>query len=110
MIDCRSEKPYSDFMRPVQQQNFFLYKEGTASYKLNYARPVPCRVFESALSFGAVPVLLDGSGDAIAIDLTCTGEKRIVCGLDLTQDDTVTYEIALYLAERLASEPDCNDR
>ena len=101
VIDLRSEKPYSDFMRPAHQQNFFTYGENSS--KIGYPRPVPCSVFEPALSFGAVPVLLDGSGNAIAIDLSCIGEKRIVCGLDLTKDDAITAQIALYLAERLAA-------
>lgn len=102
VLDCRNEKPYADFMKPVHQQNFFTYGEHSRTVK--YPVPVSCRVFDSALSFGAVPVLLDGSGNAIAIDLTCAGEKRIVSGLDLTKNDAATAQITLYLAEKLAAE------
>ena len=98
-IDCRDLRPYRSFVRKTRQQHFFLQGE-----KIGYPGPVECGVFEPSLCFGGIPVLTDGSGQAIAIDLSCTGERRIVCALDLTKSDPTTALLRVKLARLLSCE------
>jgi hypothetical protein len=98
VIDCRGAKPYGEFVRPVRQQHFFVKGE-----KIGYPMPVESGVFEDCLSFGATPVMTDGAGNAIALDLSCVGERRIVSALDLTGDDPTTATIRLELARHIAA-------
>ncbi|MBQ7319838.1 MAG: hypothetical protein IJW97_06670, partial [Clostridia bacterium] len=97
VIDCRGAKPYGEFTRPVRQQNFFIKGE-----KIGYPTPVESGVFEECLSFGATPVVTDGAGNAIALDLSCIGERRIISALDLTRDDPTTATIRLQLARHIS--------
>ncbi len=96
VIDCRGGKPYGEFVRPAKQQHLFVLGE-----KIGYPAPVTCGVFEDCLCFGAVPVVTDGAGNAVAIDLCCLGERRIVSALDLTADDPTTLTLRLKLARYL---------
>jgi len=103
VIDCRRVKPYGEFIRNANQQHFFIDGE-----KIAYPRPIESGVFEDCLSFGGIPVTVNGSGAAIALDLTCTGEKRIISALPLDSADKTnpnyptTAYIRLKLAEKLA--------
>ncbi len=96
VLDCRRTAPYDQTMKTISQQHFFMGDETFA-----YPQAVSCYAFDECLCFGGVPCLWDGKGAAIAMDLTCVGENRMVCGLDLSADDGVTAQIRLALAKRL---------
>ncbi|MBR6548424.1 MAG: hypothetical protein IKT68_02675 [Clostridia bacterium] len=96
VLDCRRVAPYDQTMKVVSQQHFFMGDDVFA-----YPKAVSCYSFDECLCFGGVPCLNDGKGTAIAMDLTCAGEWRMVCGLDLSAEDAVTAKIRLALAKRL---------
>ncbi len=96
VLDCRRAAPYDQTMKAITQQRFFMGDKNFA-----YPQGVSCYAFDECLCFGGVPCLCDGKGAAIAMDLTCVGENRIVCGLDLSAEDAVTAQIRLSLARRL---------
>ncbi len=100
VLDCRLVKPYSETMKAAAQQHFFADNTVYA-----YQSPVDCYVFDECLCFGGIPCLTDGKGAAVAMDLTCLGQPRILSGLDLSANDPVTAQIRLALAQKLRQTP-----
>lgn len=99
VIELRKTSPYSDFTKTRTQKRFF-----DADFSVAYAEAVETGVFEDCLNFSAIPALTDGRGAAVALDLTCAGEKRIVCALNLDDGSAESAVIKLHLAKRLAAE------
>ena len=95
LIDCDPGAPYDEFLHSSTLQHYFI--PGKWDEPFVFPDAVPCRIFDPVLSFGAVPILTDGSGNAVALSLMSCGERQILCGLDLTRDDAVSAQILKYL-------------
>lgn len=100
VIDCRKAAPYGSFMKSRSVQHLF----NAANDELHFTRPQDAYYFEEYLNFTGTPLWFNGAGMPVVIDLTPAGQARILCGIDLTNEqEPLALALRVELAERLAA-------
>lgn len=99
-IDCRKAAPYGSFMRSRAVQHLF----NAANEALHFTREQGGYYFEEYVNFTGTPLWFNGAGMPVVIDLTPAGQSRILCGIDLSnEEEPLVLALRVELAERLAA-------
>ncbi len=100
VIDCRRAAPYGSFMKSRAVQHLF----AADGEEMHFAHEIGAYYFEEYLNFTATPLWFNGAGMPVALDLTPAGEARVLCGVDVSDEqDPLLLLLRVKLARRLAA-------